>query len=110
MRDIRISVQSSERRFGCQADGNGRRGGEIVKNHYLFVFAILLGVSQLASARAETLKSKLADMAAAVIEDSQVTSQEQQAAAAPPMDEAQQQAEARDAVNKALENARNEQK
>ena len=80
-----------------------------MKNHYLFVFAMLLGVFQLGSARAQDLNSKLADMAAAVAEESKA-SHEQQAVAAAPVDEAQQQAEARDAANQALENARNEQK
>ena len=78
----------------------------------LLGLSILMGLSPLGSARAQTLNSKLADMASAVDSDSKATSQEEEAVAAP-VDEAQQQAleaEVRDAVDHALENARNEQK
>ena len=76
------------------------------------VIATLLGFSLLGSARAESLNSKLADMVAASAGDSQGTS-EDQATATAPVDDAERQvldAEARDAANRALENARGEQK
>ena len=83
-----------------------------MKSSCVTVLATLLGLSLLGSARAESLNSKLADMVAAAAGDSQPTSEEQAVAAAP-VDEAERQvltAEARDAVNQALENARDGQK
>lgn len=76
------------------------------------VLATLLGLPVLGSARAESLNSKLADMVAAAPGAAAATGEEQAAAAAP-VDDAERQvldAEARDAVNRALENARDEQK
>lgn len=79
-----------------------------MKSSCVPVLATLLGLSLLGSARAESLNSKLADTAAAAAADSQATSEERSIAAAP-VDEAEQEvleAEARDAVDQALENAR----
>lgn len=79
-----------------------------MKSSYVTALATPLVLSLLGSARAESLNSKLADMVAAAAGDSQATTEEQPVAGAPP-DEAEEQvlkAEARDAVNRALENAR----
>jgi hypothetical protein len=79
-----------------------------MRNSCVTVLATVLGLSLLGSARAESLKSKLADMVAASAGDSTATG-EAQAVAAPPADEAEREvlkAEARDAVDRALENAR----
>jgi NAD(P)H-dependent FMN reductase len=87
------------------------REDESMKNRYVAILAIVGGFSLLGSARANDLKSKLTDMAAAVAGNSEATSQQQEVASAP-VDEAEQQAlqaEAEDAVNHALENARAEQ-
>jgi NAD(P)H-dependent FMN reductase len=83
-----------------------------MRNRTITVIATLLGLSLLGSARAESLNSKLADMAAASAGDSKGASEEQ-AAPAVPVDDAERQvldAEARDATNRALENARDKQK
>ena len=81
-----------------------------MKNRTVTIIATLLGLSLLGSARAESLQSKLADMVAVSAGDSKGTSEEQAAA---PVDDAERQvldAEARDTANRALENARGEQK
>jgi hypothetical protein len=78
-----------------------------MRNSCVTVLATLLGLSLLGSARAESLNSKLANMVAATAGDSTATSEEKAATA--PVDEAEQEvlkAEARDAVDRALENAR----
>ena len=83
-----------------------------MKKHFVAVCTTVVGLSLLGSARAETLDSKLADMLAAAADNPVATSQQQNLAAAP-ADKAEQQAlqaESRDAVNQALENARGEQK
>jgi hypothetical protein len=82
-----------------------------MRNRTITVVATLLGLSLLGSARAESLSSKLTAMAAASSGGSKAASEEQ--AAAVPVDDAERQvldAEARDAANRALENARDEQK
>ena len=80
----------------------------IMKSSCVTVLATLLGLSLFGSARAESLNSTLADMVTAATGDSQATSEEPAVATAP-VDEAEQEvlkAEARDAVARALENAR----
>jgi hypothetical protein len=83
-----------------------------MKSLTITIVATLLGLSLLGSARAESLGSKLADMAAATLGSSNPTNEESPVAARP-ADDAEQQAldaEARDATNRALENARDQQK
>jgi len=82
-----------------------------MKNSCVTVLATLLGLSLPAAAGAESLKSKLADVLALSVGDSQAAS-EAEPLTAPAVDEAERQvldAEARDAATQALESARGEQ-
>ena len=75
------------------------------------VVATLLGLSLLGFARAESLNSKLAALVAASAGESKGTSEEQSADV--PVDDAERHvldAEARDAANRALDNAHDERK
>jgi hypothetical protein len=102
------------RRLNTKHAGPTRAGKEKTKMKSLTItiVATLLGLSLLGSARAECLGSKLADMAAASLGSSNPTNEES-VVSAPPADHSERQvldAEARDAANRALENARDEQK
>jgi hypothetical protein len=83
-----------------------------MKTRIIAACMTLMGLSLLGSARAEDLNSKLADMVAAAAANSQSSTSQQKEVTSAPVDEAERQAlqaEAQDAVNQALENARNEQ-